>query len=115
MPRRRLPTPYLNCRRWTTEDARAALAAWDASGMSMSAFAQREGLEVQRLYRWRRQLADVPAAPRTAEFVELRPRGLERERVEVILRTGRMLRVSETIDPSLLARLADALEAPSAC
>jgi hypothetical protein len=81
----------------------------------MSAFAQREGLDVQRLYRWRRQLADASVAPRTAEFVELRPRGVERERVEVVLRTGRILRASETIDPSLLARLVYALEDLSAC
>lgn len=114
MPRRSLlPPGYLIRRRWTDDDARAALAAWDASGMSMAAFAQHEGLDVQRLYRWRRQLAHVPIASRTAEFVELRPRAVEH--VEVVLRSGRVLRVSETIQPSLLTRLASALEDPSAC
>lgn len=110
MPRRCLPAPYLTRRRWTTDDARAALGAWAASGMSMAAFAKREGLEVRRLNHWRRRIGDVV---RAAEFVELRPRGLEH--VEVVLRSGRVLRVSETIHPSLLARLAYALEDPSAC
>jgi len=116
--RARLPAPYVTRRHWTIDVARAALAASDASGLSMLAFADREGLDVRRLYRWDRRLSAesfvVDPAPAPApEFVELRPRGAEP--VEVVLRSGRVLRVSETIDPSALVRLALALERSEPC
>jgi transposase-like protein len=98
--------------RWSITDARAALAAMEASGLPASVFAVREGLDVNRLYRWRRRL-EREAAERSPEFVELRPRGAEP--VEVVLRSGQVLRVSETIDPSALARLVAALEGSGTC
>jgi len=82
----------------------------------MRAFAMREGLDPQRLYRWRRRLATEAAAGATEAipvFVELRPRDVHP--VEVVLRSGRVLRVAETIDPSALLRLARALEDDSPC
>jgi hypothetical protein len=36
--------------RWSAGDARTVLAAVDRSGLSIAAFAAREGLDVQRLY-----------------------------------------------------------------
>jgi DNA-binding transcriptional regulator YiaG len=39
-------------RHWRTADAEAVLQRLDASGLSIRAFARREGLNVQRLYRW---------------------------------------------------------------
>jgi transposase-like protein len=114
MPRHRLLAPYLTGRHWTVADARSALAAWEASGISMLAFAAREGVDVHRLYRWRRRLAvETITAEPTPEFVELRPRGAEP--VEVVLRSGRVLRVSEAIDPSVLIRLVAALERSESC
>lgn len=35
--------------RWTAREARQVLSAWRASGLSMSAFARRHGLTVQRV------------------------------------------------------------------
>ncbi len=58
MPKRRPAAPYSRRRRWTIDDARAALVALSASRLSPTAFARREGLSVKWLYRWRRQLAD---------------------------------------------------------
>jgi len=46
-------------------------------------------------------------------FVELRPRGTEH--VEVVLRSGRLLRVSETIESSALERLVLVLEKSEPC
>ena len=113
MPNPRRFASYLTGRRWTIADARSALAGWRDSGISIYAFAQREGLDAARLYRWRRRLAaDAPAVEPTPEFVELRRRGVDG--VEVVLRSGWVLRASETIDPSTLARLARALE-PESC
>lgn len=73
---------YRARRRWTAADARAALSALERSGLSVAAFAAQEGLDVQ----WRNRLAETPA------FVELAVR--EPERIEIVLRTGRALRVS---------------------
>jgi hypothetical protein len=86
----------------------------ERSGLSPNAFATREGIDVQRLYRWRQRLAGegvvVDAEP---EFIELRPRGLEL--VEVVLLSGRLLRVSERIAPSTLAQLVAVLERHESC
>lgn len=115
MPKRRAAAPYSHRRRWTTADARSALTALAASGLSLAAFARREGLQVERLRHWRHRLADKGpgTAPVTApapapELIEIRPR--RAEPVEIILRSGRVLRVAETIDVSTLARLVAALE-----
>jgi transposase-like protein len=114
MPKSQPVASYLTARRWSPAEGRAALAALSASGLSTSAFAAREGLDVQRLRSWSRRLA--PAAhkerPRSA-FVEVVPRAAER--VEIALRSGHVLRVAESIDTATLRRLVEALELPSSC
>jgi hypothetical protein len=47
----------LTRKRWNAETARKVLAAWRRSGMSGSAFAEVNGLNSQRLFWWRKQLA----------------------------------------------------------
>jgi transposase-like protein len=96
--------------RWTAEKAREVLAAQRNSGLSAFAFAQREGLGPQRLYSWRRRLSDGAdsRAHEPVQFVEVRSSATPQ--VEVLLGSGRMLRVSETIDPEVLLRLVAALE-----
>jgi hypothetical protein len=47
---------------WTEAEARAVLEAWAKSGLSMRAFANREGLEPRRLYRWNARLGIVAEA-----------------------------------------------------
>ncbi|MDX2090323.1 MAG: hypothetical protein SFX73_20855, partial [Kofleriaceae bacterium] len=49
----RVPDPHAT---WTEDEGRAALEAWRASGESLAAFARREGVDVQRLYWWKRRL-----------------------------------------------------------
>src|SRR6185436_4852614 len=72
--------PYSRRRRWRVPEARAALDALAASGLSVSAFAEREGLDEERLYRWRRRFAREGKAeahavtpPATPAIIELRP------------------------------------------
>jgi transposase-like protein len=101
---------YATRRRWTVIEARAALAALAASGLSMAAFAAREGIDMERLRRWRRKLEKLPAAP-AQKFVEIRSH--EPESIEIVLRSGRVLRVTESVDPMALVRLVDALERSS--
>jgi transposase-like protein len=44
--------------RWTTKDARRALAACDDSGLSVAAFAREHGVKQQRLSWWRKRLGE---------------------------------------------------------
>lgn len=115
MPKARLlPAPYLIERRWTEDDARTVLAAQEASGLSVTAFAAREGLDPQRLYFWRRRLGSSAEASEAPTFIEVRP-AARRELVEIALRSGHVIRVAESIDPGALRRFVDALEEGRAC
>lgn len=110
MPKSPSHVSYRNHRRWTVVEARAALSALAASGLSQTAFAEREGLDVQRLRSWRNKVGPLV----TPAFVEVRPRTIERT-VEVVLPSGLVLRVAESIDATALRRLIGALELPSPC
>jgi transposase-like protein len=105
--------PFVPEQRWTVEVAREALAAQQRSGLSVHAYARREGLDPQRLYFWRRRLGDSRAGGNVGrvQFVEVHA-GAGRQ-VEVLLRSERVLRVSEGIEPEVLRRLCEALEQPS--
>jgi transposase-like protein len=72
-------------RRWRAKEARAILKHLDTSGLSVREFAARYGLETQRLYRWRAQLAS-PGPAAAPPFVEIeRSPGVA---IEVVLRSG---------------------------
>jgi transposase len=122
-PRTRSSSTPPSHRRWTPEDARHALAALELSGLGLRAFAVREGLDPQRLTRWRRQL--VSPAPPT--FQEIRPVAIaavidgaaparvERERFEIVLPSGRVVRVLESFDADALRRLLSVVDEARAC
>jgi transposase-like protein len=111
MPKLQAPASYSTRRRWTIADARAALADLDTCGLSLAAFAKREGLVAERLYRWRRRLGagrtKIASAP---AFVEVRARAPST--VEIVLCSGRTLRVSDTIESSALRHLVEVLDPP---
>ena len=111
---RPLPSSLSTGRRWTQDVAHAVLAAHAASGLSVAAFAAREGLDPQRMYSWRRRLGRPRDATSATAFIEIRP-SAKREVVEVVLHCGRVVRVTESIDPSVLRRLVDALEVGPSC
>ena len=98
--------------RWTPEKASAVLAKHGASGLSIQEFAAREGLDPERLYRWRRQLGAAALQAPTA-FVELRPS--VQSRIELVLRSGHVLFISESMDVGALRRLVDALDRDGEC
>jgi hypothetical protein len=104
---------YCVRRHWSVDDARAALADQAESGLSMGEFAERTRLDVQRLYRWKRRLDRASAPPSRPQFVEVTPQPAAM--VEVVLLTGRVMRVSETVDPTVLTRLVEALERGAPC
>lgn len=66
--------------RWRESDARVVLRKFERSGLTLAAFAKREGLNRQRLHLWRRRLGpdagpkfhEVRPAPRVSAPFELR-------------------------------------------
>lgn len=116
MPKR-LESSYKTRRRWTEVEARAALDDLARSGLSEQAFTSREGLDLQRLQRWRRRFEaendEWASEPARMTFVEVPRR--ESAVLELVLRSGRVLRVRESIEPELLRRLALALEDDASC
>ena len=119
-------------RREYTPDERARVMTEAAQpGARVLLVAQRFGISPSLVYRWRREAAGRPARqalPRTPRFVPLLvddggtqqdpvvpPSALVpdagTDRVEVVLRNGRLLRVGVGMDAAVVARLATALEA----
>lgn len=104
-------------RRWTAEEAKQVLSALDQSGLSPRAFAEREGLDAQRLWRWRRKLATPAASAAAPPFEEIVARDtastVDREATsadkpqpfEIVLGSGRVLRVPASFDAGALRQL----------
>jgi transposase-like protein len=125
MTKSRTIASYLTQPRWTPDDARAALAAHSASGLTVVAFAAAEGLDPQRLYGWRRRFAtDVATVPRPRfaakegtvprpTFVEVRARA--GDGIEVVLRGGDILRIPSSFESETLTRLLKVLEPSRSC
>jgi hypothetical protein len=122
----RRSSTYLTCRRWTPQDAKDALAAQAQSGLPLATFASREGLDAQRLFRWRRRLgADCPEVPTFEEvaFPNVASavggggarRPSERDRFELVLRSGLIVRVAESFNADALRRLLDTLGEVRSC
>ena len=100
---------------------RQALARQRASGLSIRAFCERDGLSEASYYQWRRELTrrDRPRhqAPRPRRaFVPVRiipdadtrpTRGM----IEIVLAGGRRIRVGEGFAPQTLAEVVAVLEA----
>ena len=119
----RKSSTYLTCRRWTADEAGEALLAWEDSGLELTAFAIGVGLDPQRLTRWQRRLAAAGSptfeevlpcvALATVERVALR--GVAPERFEVVLPSGRVVRVPESFDAGALRRLLAVVDEVGAC
>jgi len=119
-------------RREYTPDERATVLTEAAHpGARVLLVAQRYGISPSLVYRWRREAAGRPARqapPRAPRFVPLLVDGGDMrqgavlppeapaqdagtDRIEVVLRNGRLLRVGAGTDMAVVARLAAALEA----
>jgi transposase-like protein len=110
MPKSRKLALHAGTPRWTPAQAEAVLSALDNSGLSLRTFAQREGVDEQRLYFWRRRLGRTGRTGPAPTFVEVAPAPRSLGHVEIVLRSGRVLRAAEAIDSLVLRRLVDALE-----
>ncbi len=122
-------------RRWTTEQKLALVAEAMRPGSSVAGVADRHGMSRSLLFEWRRQAREgtMPGLVRTepevattlvpvrvVEDPQARPQAPGSSRperparsgatIELVLRNGRVLRVSEAILPEVLGRLAAALD-----
>ena len=120
MPKSAAAAPTSRRRRWKIAEARTIVAELAVSGRPLPEFAREKGFEPQRLRRWQRQLARKvrrtarrpgPASSAAPALIELRPSAGPRpaEPIEIVLGSGVTLRVAETIEPAVLARLVTAL------
>jgi transposase-like protein len=104
-------------RRWTAREAEVVLAAAERSDLSLRAFAEEHGMDVQRLYRWRKELRRESGEIEPVRFEEL---VVGRERtannvanIEVELPSGCVVRVVAGFDESTLRRVIAVLEGSS--
>jgi transposase-like protein len=105
MPRR---SPF-DRPRWTEQDARAVLAALERSGKPVRAFAEEHGLDPQRLYVWRRRVAEGDGT--TFRELIVRPSSPassdERQPFEIRFPSGIVISVPAAFDSAALERLLD--------
>lgn len=91
---------------------RERVEACEASGLTVAAFARREGLNAQSLWTWRRRLRG--AAETTTSFVPVVVREtapVSSDAFELVLRDGAVLRIPTDFDEFTLGRLVRALGA----
>jgi transposase-like protein len=85
---------------WSEEEARVQLAAFDRSGMSLTAWSARVGVSPQRVYYWRDRLSQRGEGARPLvggeadlQFVEVAMRPVITGQIEVQWPSGHVLRV----------------------
>lgn len=103
-------------KRWRAADAREVLAKWEQSGLTLTAFAQADGLDPARLSRWRSRLAgsEEPAV-RFHPVKVLSPSGVTSSGIEVITTSGHRVAVHAGFDPDLLIQVVDTLKGQRRC
>jgi transposase-like protein len=113
----------LRRRRWTSKEAKKVLEAQAESGLTVSAFAAREGLSAHRLFRWRRYFgASTPKPPAFEEIVAVKAAPLLADpalsadtRLEIVLRSGLIVRVAESFNADALRRLLGVVDGGRSC
>jgi transposase-like protein len=107
-------------KRWSRSDGEAMVEAFEGSGMSVAEFARRHGLVDQRVHWWltrrRRRNKGIAFAP--VRLVDSRrgpvPSSVgaapSQGRVEIVLRTGWVIRVDSEFDGETLRRVVQALD-----
>ena len=102
---------------WTEVEARGVVAAWRKSGRSTIDFARERGIVPQRIYWWRKRIADIDGngiESKSSAPLKLLPVHVSEpkrgEPVTVLLRTGHMLKVGRGFDEEAFARVVALLE-----
>ena len=101
-------------RSWTGDEKVQILRQYNKSGLTMWAFAKKIGLSSTALYRWSRELKAVTADEKPQSLVPVRVKTAtldpECKHFEVMLKTGRVIRVNQGFDERALQRLIEVLE-----
>jgi hypothetical protein len=93
------------------------VAQWKKSGLTAAVFAEQQGLNVRSLQRWSSALQRASASVDQTAFARVIPidsgakRATEPATIEVVLASGRVVRVGQGFDPGLLREVVTALEA----
>jgi hypothetical protein len=94
-------------KRWSEDDARAAIDAWKRSGLGARAFAREHGITEQRLYWWRDRLAATPLVSLVpGEIVGVADAG---DRVQIVIRAGQTTMEVSRASAAWIAELVRAL------
>jgi len=116
------PAPFSNRipanARWTEAQAREVLAAVAASGLGVAKFAERHGVQAQRIYLWRRKLGPTDKQlARRPMFVEVAPRPSTPAsgRYEITTPHGETLRIEGPVDAQTVRSLVAILREGRAC
>src|SRR5258705_2734928 len=109
-------------RRWTSEQKLQIVGESLAAGAKVAAVARRHDVHPNLIYGWRRQMRNGVLSASPAGGVQFVPvtvaaaPGFGSEpAIEVVLRNGRVLRVSDGVAPTRAAALAEALEGIGPC
>lgn len=91
------------------------VAEWNASGQSAREFAASRGVKAATLSWWCIRLRSMPASsesPKPATFTEVRvaTRSPSEGRIELVARSGHVIRVQGSVDPVALRALLEAVE-----
>jgi transposase-like protein len=103
-----------SCAYWREEDARTAVAAWRASGDSLSAFARQHGVQPRRLARWSRRL-ETALQFHPVRITGAVPPTRSPDAIEIELPSGERIRLPHGFDAEDLRRLFSVLEADASC
>lgn len=97
------------------QEWRRRLREWQRSGLSAAAFCRRYGLAEKYLYRWRRIIAERDAEQAAFIPVHVLAESASQDTLEVLLTSGRRLRVPSGFDAATLRQLLAVLEEQSPC
>jgi transposase-like protein len=108
-----MPTPFrqrpsFDSPRWTEADARVVLEALARSGQSVRDFAERHGLDPQRIYLWRRRVAGGVRTTFREVVVRAAPASTTETQgsvFELTLASGVTIRVPPSFNAEALTRL----------
>jgi len=96
---------------------RDRVTRWKASGLNVRAFCRAEGLSEPSFYSWRRTIAErdaALAAPNAPAFVPVHVLpATSPPALELVLRSGHVLRIPHGCDPEQLRAVLAALEGSS--
>jgi len=82
--------------RFTQEEKLNHLKAWRESGLSMSEYSRKNGISLPSLSKWLKQAKEQTDPAKKTELTILSRHLLVHEKLEIILRNGIRLKLSET-------------------